>query len=40
VQVELALNDGDVWWVKIRTKAGKQAWTRETKKFDGKDRCG
>jgi hypothetical protein len=32
--------DADVWWVKIRTKAGKQGWTRETEKFGGTDRCG
>lgn len=32
--------DADVWWVKIRTKAGKQGWTREPTKFAGKDSCG
>jgi hypothetical protein len=34
------VHDHDVWWVKIRTKAGKQGWTRETEKFHGTDRCG
>jgi hypothetical protein len=35
-----SLHDADVWWVKIRTKAGKQGWTRETEKFTGMDPCG
>jgi hypothetical protein len=35
-----SVDDHDVWWVKIRTKAGKHGWTRETTKFDGMDRCG
>lgn len=32
--------EGAVWWVKIRTKAGKVGWTREASKFDGKDLLG
>lgn len=35
-----SVRDHDVWWVKIRTKAGRQGWTREAEKFDGKDLCG
>jgi hypothetical protein len=35
-----SVDDHDVWWVKIRTKAGKQGWTRETQKFAGTDACG
>ena len=25
------------WWVRVRNQAGREGWTRETQKFDGKD---
>lgn len=33
------VGENDIWWVKIITKSGKIGWTKETKKFDGRDSC-
>jgi hypothetical protein len=30
----------NVWWVKVRNKAGKTGWTRKTDKFGNQDACG
>ncbi len=38
--IELAEEPETTWWVKVRSRSGKEGWTQEVGRFGGMDACG